>query len=194
MEDTLRHRFALLATLVTALVTVPFAAPASAGTTPPPNPGHHHHHGHGPGNGGWGWGNGPANWGHGQGNGDGPPHTIVFKATLTGWNELPHGSGDRDGDGTAILQLSPTNQLCYALTVHGIAGRITAAHIHLGVASNEGPVVLTLARPSSGEVHYCQQIPSSLAGALGQTPSYYYVNVHSSWFPDGAVRGQIERS
>ena len=169
---------------VSARGTVPFAAPASASTAPPPDPWHHHHHHH--------HGHGP--WGHGQGNSDGPPHSIVFKATLNGWNELPHGSGDRDGDGEAILQLSPSNQLCYALTVQGIGGRITGAHIHLGVASNEGPVVVTLARPSFGEVHYCQQIPSSLAAALGQTPSYYYINVHSTWFPDGAVRGQLERS
>jgi hypothetical protein len=182
MEDTLRHRFTLLATLVTALVTIPFAAPASASPTPPPNPQHHHHHhGHGPGGG----------WGHGQSDDQG--HTITFKSTLTGWNELPHGAGDRNAGGTAVFELDPHNQLCYVLSTYNISGRITAAHIHLGNNTKEGPIFVTLAAPSFGEVHTCQQVTTRVAGALNEEPTNFYVNVHSSDYPDGAIRGQLQR-
>ena len=180
MEDTLRHRSALLAVLVTTLVTVPFAAPASASTTPPPDPGHHHHH------------HGPGTWGHGQGDGD-QGHDITFKARLTGWDELPHGTGDRNGVGTADFQLTPNNRLCYVLWTNGIGGRITAAHIHLGNNTKEGPVFVTLAPLPSGEVHACQQVTTRFAGALNDEPTNFYVNVHSTRFPDGAIRGQIQR-
>lgn len=186
----MRHRFTLLATLVTALVTVPFAAPASASTAPQPNP--HHHHGHGPGdwdNGNGNWGNG--NWGHGQSDDQG--HTVTFKSTLTGWNELPHRSGDRDGGGTAVFELDPHNRLCYVLTTYNIDGQITAAHIHLGNNTKEGPVFVTLAAPSFGEVHTCQQVTTRVASALNEEPTNFYVNVHSSRYPDGAIRGQLQR-
>jgi hypothetical protein len=33
---------------------------------------------------------------------------------------------------------------------------------------------------------------SSFADAIASNPSNYYVNVHSSTFPGGAIRGQLQ--
>jgi hypothetical protein len=43
-----------------------------------------------------------------------------------------------------------------------------------------------------GTAHGCvADVPRALVRAIAQTPSSYYVNVHSSEFPDGAIRGQL---
>jgi hypothetical protein len=184
MEDTLRHRFTLLAALVTALVTIPFAAPANAAADPHPNP-------NDPGNNGpW---NGPGDPWDGHWHGHGHAHDITFTAAMTGWNELPHGSGDRNGSGSAVFTLKPDNQLCYVLSTRDLRGQINAAHIHLGNNTKEGPVFVKLTAPTAGWVRTCQQVTTRVASALNEEPTNFYVNVHTTRFPDGAIRGQLQR-
>jgi hypothetical protein len=116
-----------------------------------------------------------------------------FSTTLTGAAEVP-GPGDPDGSGTAALRLNPGQQeVCFELTVSGIAPA-TAAHIHVGPAGVAGPVVVPLAAPTSGTSSGCVTgVDPELIKAIIQNPQAYYVNVHNAEFPAGALRGQLSK-
>jgi hypothetical protein len=110
--------------------------------------------------------------------------------TLSGAAEVP-GPGDPDGSGSAVLRLNPgQEEICYSLTVSGIAPA-TAAHIHVGLAGIAGPVVVPLQAPTSGSSSACASASRELIRAIILNPENYYVNVHNADFPAGAVRGQL---
>ena len=113
-------------------------------------------------------------------------------ATLTGAAEVP-GPGDTDGAGTAMLRLrSGQGQICASLMVTNITLPASAAHIHAAAAGVAGPVVVTLPTPDAdGNVTGCVAVERSLVKAILMNPADYYVNVHTSDFPAGAVRGQL---
>lgn len=113
-----------------------------------------------------------------------------LSAEMTGAQEVP-GPGDPDGSGSAEVTVNPgTGEVCYTLTVTNIAPAL-AAHIHVGAAGVAGPVVVPLLAPSGGSSSDCVEVDRELALALVQSPENYYVNVHNSAFPAGAVRGQL---
>ena len=115
-----------------------------------------------------------------------------LNATLTGAAEVP-GPGDTDGAGTAMLRLRlGQGQICHSLTVSNITLPAAAAHIHRGAAGVAGPVVVTLTTPDAdGAVEGCVAAPRALVKEILQNPAGFYVNVHTSDFPAGAVRGQL---
>jgi CHRD domain len=115
-----------------------------------------------------------------------------FSTTLTGAAEVP-GPGDPDGSGTASLRLNAgQEEICYELTVSGIAPA-TAAHIHVGNATTAGPVVVGLSPPTSGSSSGCATADPELIKAIMQNPESYYVNVHNAEYPAGALRGQLSK-
>ena len=113
-------------------------------------------------------------------------------ASLTGAQEVP-GPGDPDGSGTAeITIVDATDNVCYDIHVRSI-GPATAAHIHRGAPGEAGPPVVTLSAPTDGKVDGCVNAPGGLADEIGANPVAFYVNVHNSEFPAGAIRGQLGR-
>lgn len=117
-----------------------------------------------------------------------------LSATLTGAAERP-GPGDPDGTGSAELTLNQgQGEICYELHVSGIALPASAAHIHVAPPTAPGPVVVPLAAPDvSGHASGCVSADRELIKAIRQNPSAYYVNVHNSEYPGGAVRGQLSK-
>jgi hypothetical protein len=110
--------------------------------------------------------------------------------SLTGAAEVP-GPGDPDGSGQASLRLSfGQSEICYELTVTGIAPAI-AAHIHNAPAGVAGPVVVPLAPPTEGSSSACATVAADLIKEIAKNPENYYVNVHNAEYPAGAVRGQL---
>jgi CHRD domain len=115
---------------------------------------------------------------------------VVLSTTMTGAQEVP-GPGDPDGRGTARIFLLPDGRtLCYLLTATGIEPA-TAAHIHRGSPTEAGPVVVPLSPPTFGVSGGCTEIDPALHQAIRTMPSAYYVNVHNTPFPGGAIRGQL---
>ncbi len=114
-------------------------------------------------------------------------------ASMSGAEEVP-GPGDPDGSGTAVIRLNKgKGEVCYELTVSGIAPAV-AAHIHVGPPGIAGPVVVPLAPPSSGSVSACATgVNAELIKAIAKNPGDYYVNVHNGDFPAGAIRGQLSK-
>jgi hypothetical protein len=117
-----------------------------------------------------------------------------FTVAMTGAEEAP-GPGDPDGSGIAILRLNPgAEQVCFQLLVEDITLPAAAAHIHEAPAGDPGPVVVGLAAPNaSGEASGCVSADRELILDIILNPAEYYVNVHTSDFPAGAVRGQLSR-
>ena len=124
----------------------------------------------------------------GTSGGDDP--LAILRAQLTGEKEVP-GPGDPDGSGSAVVKVFRA-KVCYTLKVENIEPA-TAAHIHLGLRGEAGPVVATLEPPTDGTSRASVEIPRALSLGLREHPRRYYVNVHNEPFPGGAVRGQLHR-
>jgi CHRD domain-containing protein len=119
-----------------------------------------------------------------------------FATTLTGAAEVP-GPGDPDATGTAFITLNQgQGEVCFDLSWAGIDGTVTAAHIHIGSATEAGPVVVGLftgAFEGTDSASGCVSASEELIKAIRQDPENYYVNIHSTVFPAGAVRGQLAK-
>ncbi|MEO6207146.1 MAG: CHRD domain-containing protein [Candidatus Limnocylindrales bacterium] len=115
-------------------------------------------------------------------------------AGLTGAAEVPT-TGDPDGSGSARITVNHgLGKVCYRIAVSGIVLPAAAAHIHVGDAGVAGAVVVPLAAPDANGISSgCADVTRVLAKALIQNPTHYYVNVHNSVYPGGALRGQLTR-
>jgi hypothetical protein len=121
-------------------------------------------------------------------------------AVMTGRNEIDangrRGAGDRNGRGsfTAIVD---GNQLCFGITVKDLGAKPIAAHIHGRARPNQNAGILVPLTPPStpdpGASSGCVSVDPDLAGAILKHPHKYYVNVHTTQFPNGAIRGQLHR-
>lgn len=113
-----------------------------------------------------------------------------LSAQLSGAN----GVGDPDGTGMAFITVNiGQGSISYELSVSNI-DPATAAHIHVGPAGVNGPLVITLAAPTSGSSSgTIMNLDRGLLKAIIQNPENYYVNVHNSTYPKGAVRGQLSK-
>jgi hypothetical protein len=136
------------------------------------------------------------------------PHNLGTH--LSGNEEVP--VRDTDAHGEAIFQVNPEGTaISYRLVVANIEN-VTQAHIHLGPAGLTGGIVVWLypsAPPSQliegrsqGTLGEGEITASSLVGDLSGKPlsdlltamenGGAYVNVHTSQFPPGEIRGQID--
>ena len=132
-----------------------------------------------------------------------------FRAHLSGGEEVP--PSETRAQGQAIFQISKDGTvLHYKLIVTNIEN-VTMAHIHLAPAGANGPVVAWLypsAPPaqlipgrSNGPLAQGTITADDLVGPLKDLPladlleaieaGNAYVNVHTSQFPGGEIRGQI---
>jgi hypothetical protein len=115
-----------------------------------------------------------------------------LSTSMTGTVEVP--AGDPDGTGNFKGTFNEgQEQLCYTLSVANIALPATAAHIHHAPAGAPGPVVIPLNTPTNGSSSGCRQVDQALLKDIVQHPDAYYVNVHNSPYPAGAVRGQLSK-
>ena len=120
----------------------------------------------------------------------------TFVVTLTGENEV-NAAGDPDAEGTAVLTFNQgQGTLTYEITVSGIDGTISGAHIHRAPAGVAGPVVIPLIAPATGNSTSSGvvSVSKALIKDIRQNPEDYYINVHSlPLYGPGAVRGQLSK-
>jgi len=120
----------------------------------------------------------------------------TFVARLSGGNEA--GGGDTDAVGAAAVTIVGS-RVCLAISYGGLKS-LAAAHIHKGGRSvASGPIVVDPKfKPGSGARGTLGACVTPNAGTtaaqIRANPGGYYVNVHSSDFPKGAIPGQLRRA
>jgi hypothetical protein len=117
--------------------------------------------------------------------------TTNMRADMTGPQETSP-PGPPGANGTAAITLDDAaNTVCYQLTYSGIS-KPTAAHIHAGAKGVAGPPVVTFDVQKAGDKGCVPADHTVITQILGN-PAGYYVNVHTSEFPKGAMRGQLAK-
>lgn len=122
---------------------------------------------------------------------------VTLDATLTGAAEVP-GPGDPDGSGDATITLDTINDdVCFDVSWSRI-GRPFAAHIHRGTTTVAGPIRVELfasaeplPRTIKGVQGCMRDVDSDLIDRIAAAPDRFYVNVHTTAYPAGAIRGQL---
>jgi hypothetical protein len=121
-----------------------------------------------------------------------------FTAQLSGANEVP--AADPDGFGSAsvtfdIINATPGTgaEVCWDLSYANLTGTPSAAHIHSGAAGVNGPIVVTFSGLGASSASNCAAVDPTLAQQIMDTPANFYVNVHTTDFPNGAIRGQLSK-
>ncbi|HEY0857306.1 MAG TPA: CHRD domain-containing protein [Albitalea sp.] len=109
------------------------------------------------------------------------------RIALSGSHEVPPVTTDASGE--ALFRVERNGSIQGKVTTQGLAA--TAAHIHEGAAGSNGPPIVPLARTAENE----WSVPPGTRLSDAQLESYresgLYVNVHSSAYPGGEIRGQL---
>lgn len=111
---------------------------------------------------------------------------LEFKTTLRGWNEVPPRDTPAFGEGFATLNLD-TNWFTFDYSFEGLLAPQTGAHIHVAPPGVNGPIVYPLAMGSP--VSFAVMITD--ADVANLVAGNWYVNVHSTLYPGGEIRGQF---
>jgi hypothetical protein len=110
-------------------------------------------------------------------------------AVMTGANEAP-AVGDPDGFGLGGFRIEGTS-IAYTLMVKNVVSP-SASHIHWATAGSSGPAVIDLpSRFANNTAIGTVTASVALISEIRRTPWNFYVDVHSSEFPDGAIRAQL---
>ena len=93
------------------------------------------------------------------------------------------------------------DQLCYTLEVRNLTSQPVGAHIHPGRRNQAGGIVVPLITPpaTTSTVSDCITAtegsailtPAELA-AIAANPGAFYVNVHTTQYRAGEIRGQLK--
>ncbi|HIH44658.1 MAG TPA: CHRD domain-containing protein [Candidatus Methanoperedenaceae archaeon] len=114
---------------------------------------------------------------------------IDFVATLDGSQEVPPNVSPATGLGTFVLDTN-ANTLSFNIQYSGLVATETASHIHgPAPAGVNGPVIfpLPLNSPKIGVWNYPEAQEQNITAGLT------YVNIHTTVYPGGEIRGQIVR-
>lgn len=118
-----------------------------------------------------------------------------FTVQLSG-REVPEG-GDPDGQGSGQLDLNEQQQkACFTIDWKGLKGEVTALHLHVAARGSEGPHWIDFFNNQNfpgadGKSSACVPATGEKIRAVIDNPASYYLNVHSTAFTAGALRGQL---
>lgn len=111
----------------------------------------------------------------------------TVKVMLSGDAEVPPVKTMASGSGTVTI--NPDMSVGGGFTTAGLNG--TMAHIHLGAAGKNGPVVITFARKGDND----WAVPDGAKLTEAQYQAYkageLYINVHTADNKAGEIRGQL---
>ena len=112
-----------------------------------------------------------------------------IKVSLSGSQEVPAVTTSASGSGTIVVGVDKS--VSGSISTTGVAG--LAAHIHVGAAGKNGPVIIPLTKGADGA---SWSVPAGAKLTDAQYDSYkagdLYVNVHSAAHKGGEIRGQLK--
>jgi hypothetical protein len=129
-----------------------------------------------------------------------------FVEALTGQAEIDAGamSADMDGRGTAHVTVNVgQGRVCWNLVGLANLDPIIAAHIHQAPSTAAGPIRISFFHFGEPiDLEGCTEIPGTTLHPFDrarlqdvlQNPQNYYVNIHTTAFPPGAIRGQLDKN
>ncbi len=111
---------------------------------------------------------------------------IALIASLSGNQDVP--PIITAGSGTAVMSFM-NDTLYYEITVAGLSSSLTMAHFHLSPYGSNGGVVEPISFTDSTTQSSWVNIPDTLLSKLVKED--VYINVHTSNYPGGEIRGQV---
>ncbi len=106
----------------------------------------------------------------------------------------PPYAGDPNGTGTALVTVNHgQREICWEVSASDITLPATASHIHKAAPGIRGPIVVGLSAPDAAgrSVGCASGLDQALLRDILTNTASYYVNVHTTDYPPGAVRGQL---
>jgi len=119
------------------------------------------------------------------------PSPNEFGAALDGTQEVPPNPSPATANAT--ISLNPNGTITYNVTATGLIGALNNGHIHAAPFGANGPIDVALTVSGPNTLSGTSAPLSSAAIARLQTQGAY-VNMHTSAFPGGEIRGQIVTS
>ena len=122
-----------------------------------------------------------------------------FVAQLTGVNESPVGDTDAVGSAAITFDIvdsppaAPVAEVCWDLSYSGLTGTPILAHIHTGAAGVNGAIIIPFSNLGPSSATGCTPAAPSVVQQILDNPSAFYVNVHTTDFIGGAIRGQLSK-
>jgi hypothetical protein len=114
---------------------------------------------------------------------------LTYTAVLSGANEVPSVATEATGIATIIVDTDHLDMTALPLHIEfsGLMGAQTAAHIHQAPAGSNGGVIVPIS------------VGNPLDTTVSMNPSVYasftsgntYLNIHTTMFPGGEIRGQF---
>jgi hypothetical protein len=114
---------------------------------------------------------------------------LKFGAVLKGSNEVPANPSKAEGSVNGTFN-TKTKVLSMTVTFSGMTAN--NMHIHRAAPGVNGGVIFPIAGPYKSPVTYTS-LPFTAAQEDDLMKSMYYVNVHSTTFPGGEIRGQLTK-
>lgn len=128
--------------------------------------------------------------------------SVRFTSDLSPGQELQADPVDSEGSGSATLRSRRGEEVEVRIRFRRLTGPLIAAHLHLGQAGVNGPVVVDLEDGIRGrDVRFTvkgDDLVGPLAGRgvialLNELAAgNIYINLHTDDFPAGEIRGQVE--
>jgi len=125
-----------------------------------------------------------------------PEANIYFYAPLSGMNEIPQNASQATG-AVLVEWYAETGMINASGSFSGLGADYAASHLHAGLAGQNGGVEIALTPDVDGDSRGGIYLPANNEATLDQDQvgllisRSMYVNVHSSEFTGGEIRGQV---
>lgn len=118
---------------------------------------------------------------------DDPDPNVIFLATINGASEVPVNASTATG--TANLTFNKDTKI-FSIVTNFSGVTATNAHIHKGALGVSGGVVFGFTSPITSPINYTS-VALDATQEADLNANLYYVNIHSTAFPGGEIRGQL---
>jgi len=116
-------------------------------------------------------------------------HQIAYQAVLLPSNEVPARASDGYGDATGFYN-TDTKVITLRVLYYNLKAPLTAWHIHKAPAGVNGAVIHNFGAPAPSDFIF---ISAALTADQENDlfTNNYYVNLHTTLYPGGEIRGQL---